>query len=237
MNHYSHRKLITYFKTVRMASFQDKWSAPQKQSFMDKLGDTLKPKGSLKPRVEMAVKRLQAQIGKLDGMCQKLQERDQKIFQKIVAAQQAHDTYSSKVLSNELVEVRKVNKIMTNAKMGLERIELRLTTFHDLGDTVTTLMPTIGLMNGLKSSLVKFMPGADQEIGRMTEMLGGLMTETFSSSESSSFGVSEATNAESDSILAEAAAVAESESGQQFPSVPSSGLEQFNVPTSESKFM
>ena len=220
-----------------MASFQDKWSAPQKQSFMDKLGDTLKPKGSLKPRVEMAVKRLQAQIGKLDGMCQKLQERDQKIFQKIVAAQQAHDTYSSKVLSNELVEVRKVNKIMTNAKMGLERIELRLTTFHDLGDTVTTLMPTIGLMNGLKSSLVKFMPGADQEIGRMTEMLGGLMTETFSSSESSSFGVSESTNAESDSILAEAAAVAESESGQQFPSVPSSGLEQFNVPTSESKFM
>jgi Conserved protein implicated in secretion len=170
-------------------------------------------------------------------MTQKLQERDQKIFQKIVAAQQAHDTYSSKVLSNELVEVRKVNKILSNAKMGLERIELRLTTFHDLGDTVVTLMPTIGLMNGLKSSLVKFMPGADQEIGRMTEMLGGLMTETFSSSESSSFGVSEATNAESDSILAEAAAVAESQSGEQFPSVPSSGLEQFNVPTSESKFM
>jgi division protein CdvB (Snf7/Vps24/ESCRT-III family) len=219
-----------------MGSFQDKWSSPQKQSFVDKLGDTFKPKGSLKPRVEMAVKRLQAQIGKLDGMTQKLQERDQKIFQKIVAAQQAHDTYSSKVLSNELVEVRKVNKIMSNAKMGLERIELRLTTFHDLGDTVTTLMPTIGLMNGLKSSLVKFMPGADQEIGRMTEMLGGLMTETFSSS-GSSFGVEESTNAESDSILAEAAAVAESESGQQFPSVPSTGLEQFNVPTSESKFM
>ena len=220
-----------------MASFQDKWAAPQKQSFMDKLGDTFKPKGSLKPRVEQAVKRLQAQIGKLDAMTQKLQERDQKIFQKIVVAQQQHDTYSSKVLSNELVEVRKVNKILSNAKMGLERIELRLTTFHDLGDTVVTLMPTIGLMNGLKSSLVKFMPGADQEIGRMTEMLGGLMTETFSSSESSSFGVSEATNAESDSILAEAAAVAESQSGEQFPSVPSSGLEQFNVPTSESKFM
>ena len=173
---------------------------------------------------------------RLDGMCQKLQERDQKIFQKIVAAQQAHDTYSSKVLSNELVEVRKVNKIMTNAKMGLERIELRLTTFHDLGDTVTTLMPTIGLMNGLKSSLVKFMPGADQEIGRMTEMLGGLMTETFSSS-GSSFGVEESTNAESDSILAEAAAVAESQSGEQLPSVPSTGMEQFDITTSESKFM
>ena len=219
-----------------MASFQDKWAAPQKQSFMDKLGDTLKPKGSLKPRVEMAVKRLQAQIGKLDGMCQKLQERDQKIFQKIVAAQQAHDTYSSKVLSNELVEVRKVNKIMSNAKMGLERIELRLTTFHDLGDTVVTLMPTIGLMDGLKGSLVKFMPGADQEIGRMTEMLGGLMNETFSSSDNT-FGVEESTNAESDKILSEAAAVAESQSGDKFPDMPM--MDQVNMPssTSESKFM
>ncbi|GIS96347.1 MAG: hypothetical protein CM1200mP23_1530 [Nitrososphaerota archaeon] len=30
--------------------------------------------------------------------------------------------------------------------MAIEQIELRLTTFHDLGDTVVTVMPTIGLM-------------------------------------------------------------------------------------------
>ena len=55
----------------------------------------------------------------------------------------------------------------------------------------------------------------------MTEMLGGLMTETFSSSGSSFGALKESTNAESDSILAVAAAVAESQSGEQFPSVPS----------------
>ena len=218
-----------------MGNFQDKWSKPQKQGFAERITDTLKPKGSLKPRVEAAVKRLQAQIAKMDGMVSKLKQRDQEIFQKIVAATQQHDTYSSKVLSNELVEVRKVHRILSNAKMGLERIELRLTTFHDLGDTVVTLMPTIGLMNGLKGSLVKFMPGADQEIGRMTEMLGGLMTDTFSSSDSS-FGVEESTNSESEGILAEAAAVAESQSGDKFPSVPAmDGLP--GMPTTESKFM
>ena len=90
-------------------------------------------------------------------------------------------------------------------------------------------------MNGLKSSLVKFMPGADQEIGRMTEMLGGLMSDTFSSSEST-FGVEEGTNAESEGILAEAAAVAESQSGDKFPSVPTmDGLP--GMPSTESKFM
>ena len=65
-----------------MGSFQDKWSAPQKQSFVDKLGDTFKPKGSLKPRVEMAVKRLQAQIGKLDGMCSKTPRKRPENFPK-----------------------------------------------------------------------------------------------------------------------------------------------------------
>ena len=219
-----------------MGNFKDKWTKPQKQGFAERITDTLKPKGSLKPRVEAAVKRLQAQISKMDGMVQKLHQRDQEIFQKIVTATQNHDTYSTKVLSNELVEVRKVHRILSNAKMGLERIELRLTTFHDLGDTVVTLMPTIGLMNGLKGSLVKFMPGADQEIGRMTEMLGGLMNETFSSSENT-FGVEESTNSESDKILSEAAAVAESQSGDKFPDMPM--MDQVNMPssTSESKFM
>ena len=218
-----------------MGNFTDKWAKPQRQGLMEKITDTVKPKGALKPRVETAVKRLQAQIAKMDGMVNKLKQRDQEIFQKIVVATQQHDTYSSKVLSNELVEVRKVGKTLGNAKMGLERIELRLTTFHDLGDTVVTLMPTIGLMNGLKSSLVKFMPGADQEIGRMTEMLGGLMTDTFSSSDST-FGVEESTNSESEGILAEAAAVAESQSGDKFPSVPTmDGLP--GMPSTESKFM
>ena len=218
-----------------MGNFTDKWAKPQRQGLMEKITDTVKPKGALKPRVETAVKRLQAQIAKMDGMVNKLKQRDQEIFQKIVVATQQHDTYSSKVLSNELVEVRKVGKILGNAKMGLERIELRLTTFHDLGDTVVTLMPTIGLMNGLKSSLVKFLPGADQEITRMPEMLGGLMTDTFSSSEST-FGVEETTNSESEGILAEAAAVAESQSVGKFPSVPTmDGLP--GMPSTESKFM
>ena len=111
-----------------MGNFTDKWAKPQRQGLMEKITDTVKPKGALKPRVETAVKRLQAQIAKMDGMVNKLKQRDQEIFQKIVVATQQHDTYSSKVLSNELVEVRKVGKILGNAKMGLERIELRLTT-------------------------------------------------------------------------------------------------------------
>lgn len=211
-----------------MSNFQNKWSKPVSPGITERINEAVKPKGALKPRVEMAVKRLQGQISKLDNMLTKLKQRDEKIFNKIVIATQQHDTHSSKVLSNELAEVRKVSRVLGNARMALEQIELRLTTFHDLGDTVVTIMPTIGLMRSLKSSLVKFMPEADQEVTRMTEMLGGLMTDTFSGD--SSFGIEPSTNAESDKILQEAAAVAETAVGEKFPSMPVEQASQSSTP-------
>jgi division protein CdvB (Snf7/Vps24/ESCRT-III family) len=214
-----------------VTGFQNKWSKPPTPGLTERINDTLKPKGSLKPRVEMAIKRLQAQISKLDNMLSKLKERDEKIFQRVVIATQQHDTQTSKVLSNELAEIRKVSKILGNARMALEQIELRLTTAHDLGDTVVTIMPTIGLMKNLKSSLSKFMPGAEQEIGKMAEMLGGLMTETFSGD--ATFGIDESTNAESDKILQEAAAVAETTVDDKFPNTPMDS----EIPSTTSRFM
>ncbi len=210
-----------------MPNFQNKWSKPVTPGLTERINEAIKPKGALKPRVEMAVKRLQGQISKLDNMLTKLKQRDEKIFNRIVVATQQHDAHSSKVLSNELVEVRKVSRVLGNARMALEQIELRLTTFHDLGDTVVTIMPTIGLMKSLKSSLVKFMPEADQEVNRMTEMLGGLMTDTFTGD--SSFGIETATNAESEKILQEATAVAETAVSEKFPSMP---IEQQDSPSS-----
>jgi len=213
-------------------SFQNKWSKPPSPGLSQRINDAIKPKGSLKPRVEMAVKRLQAQVSKLDNMLTKLKQRDEQIFQRIVTATQQHDAHTSKVLSNELAEIRKVSRILGNARMALEQIELRLTTFHDLGDTVVTIMPTIGLMKSLKSSLVKFMPEADQEVNRMTEMLGGLMTDTFSSD--ATFGIEATTNAESDKILQEAAAVAETAVNEKFPSMP---VEQASPSSSTTKYL
>ena len=214
-----------------MTQLKDKWAKQPQPSISDKFNDMIKPKGPLKPRVQTAIKKLSLQISKLDNMLTKLQERDGKLFQRIVEATQKHDTQTSKVLSNELAEVRKVTKILSNARIALERIELRLTTTNDIGDTVMTIMPTMGLMKNLKSSLGKIMPGAEQEIGQMADMLGGFMTESFAGD--GAFGIDESTNMESDKILQEAAAVAENSAGDMFPSVPASTS---STTTSESKF-
>jgi len=201
-----------------MSDLHSKWLKQPKSGIAEKINDSIKPKGPLKPRISNAIKKLQLQINKLDSMLTNLQERDAKLFQRIVEATQKHDTQTSKVLGNELAEIRKVTKILGSARIALEQIELRLTTCSDLGDTVVAIMPTMGLMKNLKSSLGKIMPGAEQEIGQMAEMLGGFMTESFSGD--ATFGVDETTNAESENILKEAAAVAASSAGQMFPSVP-----------------
>ena len=207
-----------------MTGLDNTWTKQPKTGIADKINDTIKPKGPLKPRVQEGIKKLQSQIKKLDSMLTGLQERDAKLFQRIVTATQNHDIQSSKVLGNELAEVRKVTKILSSARIALEQIELRLSTCNDLGDTVVAMMPTMGLMKNLKSSLGKVMPGAEQEIGQMAEMLGGFMTESFAGD--AAFGIDETTNAESEKILREASAVAESSTGEMFPSVPSSSQEK-----------
>ncbi len=203
-----------------MAQLEDKWSNQPQPGITEKINDVIKPKGALKPRIQIAIKKLKLQISKLDSMLIKLKERDAKIFQRIVEATKQHDTQTTKVLSNELAEIRKVTKILSGARIALERIELRLTTTSDIGDTVLTIMPTMGLMKNLKSSLGKIMPGAEQEISQMAEMLGGFMTESFSGD--GAFGIDDSTNIESEKILQEATAVAENSTGDLFPSVPTS---------------
>jgi len=203
-----------------MPNLTKDWSKQPQPTISEKINDTIKPKGALKPRVQDGIKKIRIQIKKLDTMLTNLQERDAKLFQRIVDATQKHENQTAKVLGNELAEIRKVTKILSGARIALEQIELRLTTFSDLGDTVVTIMPTMGLMKNLKSSLGKVMPGAEQEIGQMAEMLGGFMTDSFSGD--SAFGMDTTTTAESESILKEAAAVAESSTGEMFPSVPTS---------------
>lgn len=201
-----------------MANFQKSWSSLPKDTLSERISSTIKPAGPLKPRIQNAIKHIRPQIKKLDTMIGSLQKRDAALFQRIVVATQKHDQNASKILGNELAEIRKVTKVLSGARTALDRIELRLSTCSDLGDTVVTIMPTVGLMRNIQSSLGKVMPGAEREIGQMADMLGGFVTESFAGD--SAFGMDSAMSAEAEDILKEAAAIAGNSAGEMFPSVP-----------------
>lgn len=203
-----------------MTNFDKTWARQETQSMTGKIRDAVKPQGALKPRVQNAVNKLQVQISKMDSMLTKCRDRDQQLFQRIVTAMQQHDTSTSKVLSNELAEIRKVTRMLGNARMSLEQVQLRLTTIHDLGDAMVAIGPAMSTMKGLKSSLGRFMPEADSELNSMTQTLNGLMVDSLSGD---SFTMeTDVANEETEKILQEASAVAEQQIGDKFPSVPSS---------------
>ena len=215
-----------------MTGFEKNWARQDTASVADRLRDSVKPQGALKPRIQTAVNKLQLQISKMDSMLNKLHERDAQLFKRIVAAMQQHDTSASRVLSNELAEIRKVTKMLGNARMALEQVQLRLTTIHDLGDAMVAIGPAMSTMKGLKSSLGRFMPEADAELNAMTQTLSGLMMDSLAGD---AFNVgSDVSSEETEKILQEASAVAEQQIGDRFPSVPSpSGISQSSSSTYE----
>jgi division protein CdvB (Snf7/Vps24/ESCRT-III family) len=201
-----------------MTSFQKSWAQKEVKSMTERIRDTVKPQGALKPRIQTAVNKLQVQTSKMDIMLTKLRERDQQLFDRIVTATQSHDTQTSRVLSSELAEVRKVQRVLGGARNSLEQVQLRLTTIHDLGDAMIAIGPAMSTMRDLKPTMSKFMPEADSELNSMTETLNGLMTDSLSGD---SFEMQDsAMNEETNAILQEASAVAEQQTDERFPSIP-----------------
>jgi len=198
--------------------FDKTWARQETKGMTEKIRDAVKPQGALKPRIQTAVTKLQGQTSKMDVMLTRLHERDQQLFARIVTAVETHDTSASKVLSSELAEVRKVSRMLGNARTSLEQVQLRLSTIHDLGDAMVSIGPAMSTMKGLKSSLSSFMPEADSELNSMTETLGGLMVDSLSND---AFTMeSDVVNEETDAILQEASAVAEQQTDEKFPSIP-----------------
>ena len=201
-----------------MTSFEKTWAQREVKSMTEKIRDTVKPQGALKPRIQTAVNKLQVQTSKMDVMLTKLHQRDQQLFDRVVTATQSHDTPTSRVLSSELAEVRKVSRVLGNARNSLEQVQLRLTTIHDLGDAMIAIGPAMSTMKELKPTMSKFMPEADSELNTMTETLNGLMVDSLSgdSFEMQDSAMTEETN----SILQEAEAVASQQTDEKFPSIP-----------------
>ena len=198
--------------------FDKTWARQETKGMTEKIRDAIKPQGALKPRIQTAVTKLQGQTSKMDVMLARLHERDQQLFARIVTAMENHDTSASKVLSSELAEVRKVSRMLGNARTSLEQVQLRLSTIHDLGDAMVSIGPAMSTMKGLKSSLSSFMPEADSELNSMTETLSGLMVDSLSND---TFTMeSDVVNEETDAILQEASAVAEQQTDEKFPSIP-----------------
>ncbi len=204
-----------------MVSFTDKWNALKNneklsQAFLGKV----KPDAPLKNRLDAAQKKLQLQINRLSEIDTKLKQKNDVIFEKIVSAKKSNDENYARVYANELAEIRKHNKMISNAKLSMEQIQIRLNTVSELGDVVVTLSPCMSLIKGLSTSLGGMMPTVSESMQDLSTMLGDIVTGS-SITHDGTLGQIDATNSDATSILEEAQAIVEGNTRQIMPDPPS----------------
>jgi len=112
-----------------------------------------------------------------------------------------------------------MNKMVTNAKLAMEQIQIRLNTISELGDVVVTLSPCMSIIKGLGAGLGGLMPEANASMQDLSAILGDIMA---GSSVNANHALAVDTgSADTASILEEAHSILEGHVRQTIPEVPS----------------
>ena len=201
-----------------MSQFSTKWNNNRGPGLSDRVKEVIKPEGPVKPKLEQAVRQIKTQITKLDQTSLKLKSRDSAIFNSVVSSIQKHDMPHATVYANELNEVRKMNKMVTQSKLALEQIALRLNTVSELGDVVVTLTPAMGVIKDIQSGVMNILPEAEHEISEISGLLSGILVDA---GQIGGHNINfESSTEESRQIMEEASSVAEQKMKEQFPDLP-----------------
>jgi division protein CdvB (Snf7/Vps24/ESCRT-III family) len=210
-----------------MSKFSKEWKAQEKDGLGKRTRETIRGPKPIRPQIQRATQQLNGEINRLESTTNRLRQRENSIFKKTVAAVQSHDQESSKAFSNELSEVRKMTKVVTQSKLALESVTTRLETVKDMGDFAVTIAPAIGVVRKVKSTLAEAVPDAQGTLGEISNQLTSIMSDVGGIT-GADFYTPESSD-EANKILAEAAAIAEKRVNDSLPQVPtSSGMSIFD---------
>jgi division protein CdvB (Snf7/Vps24/ESCRT-III family) len=199
-------------------NFSSNWIKENRISTAERIKDSVRTQMPLKSKIEFAKNRLQAQNQKMDTMLEKLRGKEKTYFNQVIASVQKHDVQQGKMLSNELAQIRKTAKTISQLKITLEQIQMRLESTLDIGDVMVSIGPAMGALTRVKSGLSSVMPEVDTELGEINGVFRDIMTNAGSISNNSF--TFDASGEDVDRILAEAGAVAESRVNASFPDIP-----------------
>ncbi len=175
-----------------------------------------KPQEPLKRKVYKAKYQLRKQIDKIGFMINKLKERDEQLFTKLVDAIVNHDQLRAKVFASEIAEIRKLAKSLYFTQVALEKLEHRLDLFITLGDSASVIAPVIPILDMIKREVMRQVPEIGLEIGRIYDELENVITETNLYDELNGDTI---LTSEAKKILEEARAIAEQNVKEEFPSI------------------
>jgi division protein CdvB (Snf7/Vps24/ESCRT-III family) len=152
------------------------------------------------------------QISKLDAKIAKMKEREEDIFNKVVDFVKSRNTTYAKILSNELAQLRKNQRILNQARKALEQVSMRISTIHDLGEIMEILKPAMSPVKGLKSDFQRLVPSTDTELNYMQMLTNSILSDSKQNNEIDIINMNiggSSENNDTDQIMKEASAALE----------------------------
>ncbi|MFB5630183.1 MAG: Snf7 family protein [Nitrosopumilaceae archaeon] len=195
------------------------WSKNGNEGLSQKVFSKVKPDAPIKNKIDDAQKKLELQIMKLGSISEKLQKKNDQIFEKIVTAQRSNNHAYARAYATELQEIRKMSNMVNNAKLSMEQINIRLNTVSELGDVVVTLSPCMSVIKGLGVSLGGIMPQANSSMQDLSKILGDVLSGSSVGEQDTTLLTREG-SADTVAILEEAQAVIEGQTKQNIPDIP-----------------
>ena len=196
------------------------WTKNGNEGLSQKVFGRVKPETPIKNKIENAQQKLELQIMKLGNISAKLQKKHDHIFEKIVNAQKSNNHAYAKAYAIELQEIRKMNNMVSNAKLSMEQINIRLNTVSELGDVIVTLSPCMSVIKGLGVSLGGIMPQANSSMQDLSKILGDVLSGSTIGQQDTTLLTREG-SADTVAILEEAQAVIEGQTKENIPDIPS----------------
>jgi division protein CdvB (Snf7/Vps24/ESCRT-III family) len=198
--------------------FSNNWIKEKKRNSTDILRETFRSQRPLKPKMELAKNKIQTQNKKLDLMLEKLKAREKMYFEQVVSSLQKHDSQQGKMISTELAQVRKTARTMSQIKLALDQVHMRLESTIDIGDSMAALGPAMGALSHIKGKINDVLPEADGELNEINSTFNDILTNA-SGIGNNSFDFNNY-GEDVGRILDEASFMAEQRTGMDIPDVP-----------------
>lgn len=202
-----------------MTNFSSSWVNERRLNTSEKIKENLRTQQPLKPRIEFAKNKIQTQNHKLNNILENLRGKEKTLFNQVVLNLQKHDAQQVKMMSNELAQIKRTTKMISQVKMSVEQIQLRLESTIDIGDVMTSIGPAVGALTKVSSGMSGVMSEVDTELVEVDRAFSDIIMNVGSIDNNASFTF-DAGGEDVDRILVEASAVAEQRMNENFPDVP-----------------
>lgn len=136
--------------------------------------------------LDSVIRRLMLQVQRFDKASDRFLERDKSIFTRLTDAYSKHDMPRANVFANELLEIRKMEKMMFQARSALEQVAPKLRAVSELedldptmknGEVVRILPVTICVLRSISNEMSAIFPEAAREFGLIDEFLSKMVTD------------------------------------------------------------